>query len=237
MKYIKLTTNALFIAGLSIQSNLLAMSEDDPLLYMLKADQFELRDADEGTVSGWEGHIWIGRDLNKLWIKSEGERVESESENIETQLLYSRAIDPNWDLQIGARHDSIPSPQRDWVVIGFNGVAPYWFEIDTALFIGEEDRSSLRFEAEYEFMLTQQWVLSPEMEINWHSEDDDELGIASGFTDLEAGIRLRYEFTREFAPYIGINYEALLGDTADIAEDADQESSETQLVAGIRFWF
>ena len=232
------TTISLVAANLLLASNLsLAMTDDDPILTMFKADQFEVRDADEGTVQAWAGHLWIGRDLNKLWIKSEGERIDGESESIETQFLYSRAIDANWDLQVGLRHDSIPSPDRDWVAIGFNGVAPYWFEIDTALFIGEDDRTSLRFETEYEIMLTQNWVLAPEIEVNWYGEDDDELGIAAGFTGVEAGIRLRYEITREIAPYIGINYEKLLGDTADNAEDAGEETSDTHLVAGIRFWF
>jgi copper resistance protein B len=86
-------------------------------------------------------------------------------------------------------------------------------------------------------MLTQKWLLGPEFEINWYSEDDDELGIASGFAELEAGIRLRYEIRREFAPYIGINYESLLGDTKDLADDNGEETSDTQLVAGLRFWF
>jgi copper resistance protein B len=233
----KISTGFVALSLLATSNVSLAAMGDDPILVMLKADQFEVRDADEGTVSTWEGHLWIGKDVNKLWIKSEGERLESESESIETQLLYSRAIDSNWDLQLGFRHDSIPSPDRDWAVIGFNGVAPYWFEVDTALFIGEDDRTSLRFETEYEFMLTQRWVLAPEIEINWFGEDDEELGIASGFTDVEAGIRLRYEITRELAPYIGINYEKLLGDTADIAEDTDEETSDTQLVLGLRFWF
>lgn len=226
-----------FLAALWIAGNVSAAMEDDPLLFMLKADQFELRDADEGDASAWEGHIWIGKDLNKLWIKSQGERLESESESVETQLLYSRAIDANWDLQIGFRHDSIPSPQRDWAVIGFNGVAPYWFEIDTALFIGDDDRIGLRFETEYEFMLTQKWVLVPEIEINWFTEDDNDLGIGSGISNIEAGIRVRYEITRKVAPYIGLNYETLLGDTEDMAESAGADTSETQLVLGLRFWF
>jgi len=214
-----------------------AASADDPLLFQLKADKFEVRDADEGTVIAWEGHFWAGKDLNKLWIKSEGERLDGDTESAEVQLLYSRAIDPNWDLQVGWRHDAEPSPQRDWFAIGFYGIAPYFFEVDSALFIKEGDQVNLRVEVEYEFMLTQKWVLSPEVELNWFSDDDDDVEIGSGFARLEAGIRLRYEINRQFAPYIGINYEQLLGDTKDIAEAEGEETSDTQVVAGLRFWF
>lgn len=226
---------ALTLAALPLSSR--AMTEDDPLLYQFKADQLEARDGDEEDVAVFEGHLWIGKDLNKLWIKSEIEADEDETESAEWQLLYSRAIDPNWDLQVGFRADVEPEPERNWFAVGFNGVAPYWFEVDAALFIEEDEQVNLRLEAEYELMLTQKWVLSPEFEINWYGEDDDELAIAAGFAELEAGIRLRYEVTRQFAPYVGVNYESLLGDTKDLADDNGEETSDTQLVAGLRFWF
>ena len=233
----KLTFTVLPICLALTTTPLVAAMEDDPVLTMLKVDQLEARDTDDGTVTAWEGHLWIGKDLNKLWIKSEGERLSEGTESAEVQLLYSRAIDANWDLQLGYRHDADPDPERNWAVIGFNGVSPYWFEIDTALFVEEDGQESLRFEAEYEFMLTQKWVLSPEVEVNWFSEDDDDLGIGSGLADIEMGLRLRYEIRREFAPYVGVHYERLLGDTEDIADAAGEDTSETQLVAGLRFWF
>jgi copper resistance protein B len=214
-----------------------AMSPDDPLLFMLKFDELELRDGDEGTVAAWKGHFWAGKDLNKLWIKTEGERVDGDTENAEFQLLYSRGIDPNWDLQLGLRHDSKPEPTRDWFAIGFYGVAPYFFEVDSAMFVNDDGQVNLRVDVEYELMLTQKWVLAPEVEINWFSKDDNDLDIGSGFANIEAGIRLRYEITRQVAPYIGIHYERLLSDTRDIARGEGEETSDTQAVAGIRFWF
>ena len=214
-----------------------AMTEDDPLLYLFKADQFELRDGDEEEAAVFEGHFWAGKDLDKLWIKAEIEATEDETESAEWQLLYSRAIDANWDLQVGLRADVEPEPERNWLAFGFYGVAPYWFEVDSALFVEEDGQVNLRFEAEYEMMLTQKWVLAPEIELNWYSDDDDDLAIAAGFAEVEAGIRLRYEITRHIAPYVGVNYEGLLGDTRDLAKDSDEETSDTQLVAGLRFWF
>jgi copper resistance protein B len=228
----------LFLACFSLfTKSAYAASKDDPLLFSVKADKLELRDGNEGTITGWEGHFWAGKDLNKLWIKTEGEHLDGDTERAEVHLLYSRAIDPNWDLQIGLRHDVKPNPQRDWFAIGFYGVAPYFIEVDSAIFVKEGDNVNLRVEAEYEFMLTQKWVLAPEVELNWFSDDDDEVEIGSGFAKIEAGIRLRYEITRQIAPYIGINHEQLLGDTKDLAEAEGEDTNDTQAVAGLRFWF
>jgi len=226
---------ALLCAGLP--SAVHAMAEDDPLLTLFKADKLEVRDGDEETVRVFDGHFWVGRDLHKLWIKAEIEATADETESAELQFLYSRAIDPNWDLQVGLRADLEPQPERNWLAIGLHGVAPYWFEVDTALFAEEGGQVNLRLKAEYEIMLTQKWVLAPEIEINWYSEDDDELALAAGFAEVEAGMRLRYEITRQFAPYVGVNYESLLGGTRDLARDNAAETSDTQLVAGLRFWF
>jgi copper resistance protein B len=234
----KILTTTLFLVYISLfAQEAYAASPDDPLLFSLKADKFEARDANEGTITAWEGHFWAGKDLNKLWIKTEGERLDGDTERAEVQLLYSRAIDTNWDLHVGWRHDAKPEPTRDWFAIGFYGLAPYFIEVDSALFIKEGDHVNLRIEAEYEFMLTQQWVLAPEVELNWFSNDDEEVGIGSGLARIEAGLRLRYEITRQFAPYIGINYEQLLGNTRDMARAEGADSSDTQAVAGLRFWF
>ncbi|HKJ49977.1 MAG TPA: copper resistance protein B [Gammaproteobacteria bacterium] len=225
----------LLAAGLPFTA--IAMTEDDPLLYLFKADQLELREGDDENTRVFDGHFWLGKDLDKLWIKSEIEATREGTESAEWQLLYSRAIDPNWDLQIGLRADLDPEPKRNWLAIGFYGVAPYWFEVDTALFVEEDGQVNLRLMAEYEMLLTQKWVLAPEIELNWYRDDDDELMIAAGVAGVEAGIRLRYEFTRQFAPYIGVNYESLLGGTRDLARDNDAKTSDAQLVAGLRFWF
>ncbi len=122
-------------------------------------------------------------------------------------------------------------------MLGFEGLAPYFFEVDASIFIGENGRSAARLEAEYELMFTQRLVLSPEIEINLSGKEDPELGSGTGLTDVEAGLRLRYEIWREFAPYIGVNWTGKFGQTADYAKAAGEETSETQFVAGVRFWF
>lgn len=211
--------------------------EDDPLLTMVKLDKLEVHETDDGNPWAWKADAWIGRDLHKLWLKTEGEYHDGETEEAELQLLYSRAITPFWDLQLGARRDFKPEPERDWLAIGVNGLAPYMFEVDAALFFGEDERMAARLDAEYEYMFTQRLVLIPEMEANLYSKADEELGIGSGLADLTLGLRLAYEVRREFAPYVGYTWTGLYGDTADYAEAAGGDSRSDAWVAGIKAWF
>lgn len=210
---------------------------DDPVLVKLMLDQLETRDSGGDSGGAWDAQAWIGRDLTKLWVKTEGERKSGKTEAAETQFLFSKAVSGYWDFQIGVRLDSRPSPERTWVAIGFQGLAPYFFEIDTALFIGESGRTALRLEAEYELLFTQRLILTPEIETNFFGKSDPQIGIGSGLSDVEAGLRLRYEIRREFAPYIGVNWSRVFGNTADFARSAGQGTSDTQLTIGLRAWF
>ena len=234
MKKLNLLQAGVLAGALSITSGLSHAGEigaDDPLLTYVKADKFEWRDSDEGNLLVWEFDAWIGRDLNKLWIKLSGESLDGDTESNEIELLYSKAISAFWDLQIGLRHELEPTPEQDWIGLGFMGVAPYMFEVDTNLFINEDSLVNLRLDAEYEYMFTQKVVLIPNVEFSLYSDDDIPRGIKSGLSLAELGLRLHYEFKREFSPYIGINYEKKFGNS-DI-----EESSETQFIAGISFWF
>ncbi len=228
---------ALATTALLLPPWVLAAGEDDPLLYKVIVDQLEYRDADGPNPMAWAIDGWIGKDLDKLWIKTEGERINGATEELEVQTLYSRAIAPFWDLQAGWRHENRPTPNRDWVVIGFQGLAPYLFEVNTALFVGESGRTAARLEAEYEIMLTQRWVISPEIELNLQGKSDPERGLGSGLTDTALGLRLRYEIRRELAPYIGINWSKLYSNTADYARDEGEKTEGGQFVVGVRAWF
>ena len=210
--------------------------QDDPILSKFNLELLEVHDADESNPVTWEAEAWVGKDINKLWFKTEGERVNGETEELELQALYSRAIDPYWDFQVGLRKDFKPE-SRNWAVAGFKGLAPYYFETDAALFIGESGRTAFRLQSEYELMLTQKLVLAPELELNLYGKDDPELGIGSGLSDGSLGLRLRYEFTRQFAPYVGVEYSSKFGKTADFARDEGEDVSDTQLVLGIKAWF
>lgn len=228
----------LIALGLLVSQPGLAMVEDDPVITKVMIDQLETRITDGKDPLVLEADAWIGKDLNKFWFKTEVERVSNETEELELQALYSRAIAPYWEAQIGWRHDAKPKlNKRDWLAVGFKGLAPYWFEVDSALFIGDEGRLGLRLEAEYEIMLTQRWVISPEIEVNFHSENDEATGTGSGLSDTQLGLRLRYEVTREFAPYIGLNWNKKYGNTADFAKEEGEETDDLQFVVGVRAWF
>jgi copper resistance protein B len=228
----------LFILILLFPGLLLAGGmNDDPLLTMLVVDQLEIRDTDGDNPLVWDAEGWVGKDLNKFWVKTEGEYIDNRVEEMELQLLYSRAIAPFWDLQFGWRRDIRPDPDRDWAAFGIKGLAPYFFDIDAALFLGSAGRTAVRLQAEYEVMLTQRLILTPEIELNLHGKNDPDTGVGSGFSDIEAGLRLRYEIRREFAPYVGVNWTRLYGNTADYAREEGEDTNDVQLVFGVRIWF
>jgi copper resistance protein B len=209
---------------------------DDPLLSKVMIDQLEWRNADDNKLT-WEADAWLGRDLDKLWLKTEGEYADDDTEELELQLLYSRAVSTYWDVQAGWRGDFQPNPSRNWFAAGFHGLAPYFFEIDAALFIGGSGRTAARLEVDYEILFTQRLILEPEVEINWYGEDDPAVGVGSGFSEIQAGLRLRYEIRREIAPYVGINWWNKFGDTRDLAKSAGEATDDLEFLAGLRIWF
>lgn len=237
MKKTMKTSLSLLVSSLFISQTSFADMNDDPLLTKVMIDKIEIRDADGENPLFWEAEAWIGKDLNKFWIKSEGERVDGKIEEAETELLYSRAIAPFWDTQVGIRHDKREDETRNYATVGVKGLAPYYFETDLSLSVGENGQTKINGSFEYELMFTQKLVLSPEVEFNAYSKDDAAMAVGSGLSNVEAGLRLRYEIKREFAPYIGVNWNKKFGTTADIAENQGFDRSDTQLVAGIRAWF
>ncbi|WP_346837541.1 copper resistance protein B [Microbulbifer sp. SAOS-129_SWC] len=210
------------------------MDHDHPLA-MVRLDQLEARENDGGAL---EGDAWYGNDRDKLWLKADWERGDGDTEKAELQALYSRAIAPYWDLQMGVRHDfEAESSSRNWATIGLNGLAPYFFEINPALFVGDNGDSALRLQAEYELLFTQRWILSPEFEADVFGQNDREAGTGAGLTNVEVGLRLRYEITPQFAPYFGVHYEKKFGNAADFARDDGESVSGTSWVIGLRTWF
>lgn len=203
----------------------------------LMVDAAELQFGDDETAFHWEGEGWIGGDIRRFVFKSEGEAGEDDVERAEGQALYSRAIGPYFDLQAGVRYDIEPSSNRAYAVLGFEGVAPYWFETTGALFVSDEGEVSARLEGSYDARLTQRVILQPRAEINFSADDVPELETGAGVTDVELGLRLRYDVTRTLAPYVGVSYETTLGDTADYARADGEEVSDTRLLFGVRARF
>lgn len=186
----------------------------------------------------WEGEGWIGGDINRFAIKTEGEGTRGGPlESAEVQALFSRAIDPWFNLEAGIRHDIRPRPRRSYAVIGIDGLAPYFFEVSAQAFLSDKGEALLRLEGSYDQRITQRLILQPAAELNIAAQDVRDLNIGSGLSDLELGLRLRYELVREFAPYVGVNWERKLGKTARLAREAGDDASVASFVAGFRFWF
>lgn len=205
---------------------------------MLLLDRLEWRPGPGADGYAWEGEGWIGGDIDRLAFKSEGEgSVGGRMEQAEVQALWSHALDPWFNLQAGVRQDFRPEPRRTYATVGIEGLAPYWFELEGQLFLSDKGEASARAEASYDQRISQRLIAQPAVEVNISAQDVPELGLGSGITSVEAGMRVRYEIIREFAPYVGVHWERKLGATADYARDEGESTDSIRFVAGIRFWF
>lgn len=210
---------------------------DEHNFHSIMIDRLEAVRTRDRTSSDYELQAWFGRDYNRAVLKAEGEVFDGRVEEARTELLWGHAMATYWDTQLGVRYDSGAGPDRRWLALGIQGLAPYWFEIDAAVYVGDEGRSALRLSTEYELLLTQKLVLQPRLEANVYGKQDAARELGSGLSDLTAGIRLRYELRREFAPYVGVEWAGLYGATANFAKVAGADTRETRVVAGLRFWY
>lgn len=202
-------------------------------------ERLEARIAADGREDGyvWDAQAFYGGDINRFVIKTEGEgEFGGELEDAEIQTLYSRAIGPFFDLQAGVRFDLEPDT-RGHLVVGVQGLAPYMFHVDGALFLSDRGDLTARLEGEYDQRITQQLILQPRLEVELAAQNIPERGIGAGITKIEPGLRLRYEIERELAPYVGIEYETAVGETADIARAIGDDPDGLKLVIGLRAWF
>ncbi len=210
---------------------------DSALNSFFLLDQLEYQDADDGSALAWDASGWIGGDINRLWLRSEGERLDGKTEDAEVQALFGHAIGPWWDLVAGVRQDFKPGSPQTWAAFGVQGLALYDFEAEVTAFLGENGQSALRLEGEYDILLTNRLILQPSAEVNLYGRNDPARGIGSGLADSELGLRLRYEIRREFAPYIGVTWNRSYGNSADLARAEGEDDDEARFVAGIRMWF
>lgn len=192
---------------------------------------------DDGDGQAWEAQGWLGNDRHKLWLRSEGEREDGRTSHADVEVLYGRPIARWWDLVAGVRHDIAPGRDQNFAAIGVIGTAPYKFEVEATAYLGASGQTAARISAEYELLLTNRLILQPKIEADWHGRDDHSRGIGSGLGKIDTGLRLRYEFTRKFAPYVGVVHERSFGGTADMLRDEGEASRDTRVVAGLRLWF
>lgn len=205
---------------------------------MLLFDRLEWADADEGTVLAWEAQGWYGSDINRMWLRSEGRRQSGGDHETEAdvELLYGRAVSAWSDVVVGIRHDFGPGPSQDFLAFGLMAMAPYKYEVAATAY-ANADQAGARLELEYETLFSNRWILQSRVEADAWSEDDPARGQGSGLSSIEAGLRLRYEIRRRFAPYAGVVWEGLFGDTAGYAESVGGPRNGWQAVLGVRVWF
>lgn len=210
---------------------------DEQVWTHLFIDQIEGRVGAGGTNLRWETEGWVGPDEGKAWVKSEGERTSrGRVEDGQQELYYSKPISTYWDLQVGGRYDLDSGPGRGWGAIGIEGVAPRFFRFSATAYAGEKGLAG-KVMGSYDQLITNRLILEPEAELNLYSENDPARMIGSGVSDLDAGLRLRYEITRKFAPYIGVVLEQKFGKTADLVRAAGERTSDVRFAVGVRSWF
>ncbi|WP_255233327.1 copper resistance protein B [Aliifodinibius salipaludis] len=213
---------------------------DKTYAYLI-ADKLEYRSINGSNPVMWDIKGYIGKDLGKFWFKSHGEAVPTESQaHMEFQGLYSRAISPYLDVTGGLRYDLAyehGNKSRGFATVGLQGKAPYFIHFESGIYVSEAGNISADLEAEYDLLFTQRLIGQPIFETSIALQDVPEWGVGSGFNNIGLGFRLRYEFVREFAPYIGINWERQLGETADMARAGGGHISNFSMLGGVRMWF
>lgn len=207
-----------------------AQVEDDAIFTFFKTEKLEYQRDNNDSYFAWDAEGWIGEDKNKLWVKTEGEYVLDikQTERAELQVLYSRLIADFWDAQVGIRNEFDPNQTVD-AVLGIQGLAPYWFEVDAAAFLSEDADLFARIRGSYEFLFSQKLILQPQLELNFAAQDSEKREYKRGLSEFEAGLRLRYEIIREVAPYIGAEFVRTRG--------TEDDENSLRLVAGLRVWF
>ncbi|MCC6989517.1 MAG: copper resistance protein B [Acidobacteria bacterium] len=209
--------------------------DDNALNYFVLFDQLEWQSGDDDALS-WDTKGWVGRDRDRLWFRTEGEREGSRLAHAEAQLFYGRAIARWWDALVGLRQDARPGTAQTWVGVGLQGLAPYWFEVEATAYVSTAGRTHVRLKSEYELLVTNRLILQPLVEANLYGKADPSRALGAGLSALEGGLRLRYEFRREFAPYIGVTWQRRLFGAADQARASGERTGNARLAIGLRLW-
>ena len=225
-------TNAQDFSGLSKPK-----MGDEGYLGSLIVDRLEGVNARDDFSMTYDWQVWYGQDYDKIVVRAEGEIDRGVFKNNRNEALWGHALTAFWDTQLGVRIDSGMGTDRVWGAFGVQGFAPYWVYIEATAYVGEEGRTAFRLETEYDVLITQKLILQPRVEVNFYSQSDPSRLVSSGLSNIEAGLRLRYEIKREFAPYVGIEWASSFGSAADIIQSQSKQAEETRFVAGVHFWF
>lgn len=209
---------------------------DEHRQWAVLAERLEYEPDDERGAYDLTG--WYGTTFNRLQINAEGDIADGKLEESQTELLWNHGFSAFHDTLLGVRLDSHDGGEdRQWLAAGVQGLLPFWVEYSAMLYAGDEGRTGLGLKAAHELMFSQRLVLASRAELNAWGKDDAVNGTGSGFSDVTAGIRLRYDLSRHFGPYAGIDWNRSLGKTASYLREAEQPVSDTHYLLGLRFWF
>jgi copper resistance protein B len=210
---------------------------DRAINFQVLFDQLEWQFVHGEPGSRWDSRSWIGGDINRIWVRTEGDAVDGILDTAEAQVLYGRSFSRWWDVVAGVRFDARPAPAHTWLAFGIQGLAPQFFDVQATMFVGPEGHTAARIEVEQNLLLTQRLVLQPLVELSLSGKDDPDRGIGAGLSTGEVGFRLRYEIKRELAPYAGVVWHRKLFGTGDYAREQGEDAGGWHVVSGLRFWF
>lgn len=214
-----------------------AHMDDDAIQYFALADRFEWQDGSKENQFLWDATGWVGRDFNRLWLRTEGERASGRTEQARIEALWGKPVSRWWNLLAGIRTDTAPGPSQSWLALGVVGLSPYKFEVEATAYVGDDSETAAQLEVEYELLITNRLILQPHLELNFNGQNDERRGIGSGLSNVESGLRLRYEIRREFAPYLGVEWGGKFGKNADFARAEGAPDEDWRVVFGVRAWY
>jgi copper resistance protein B len=209
----------------------------DAVNYFVLFDQLEWQTRQDTNGINLDSQGWIGRDRNRLWFRAEADAENGHVGDAQAHVLYARQFARWWDVVAGIRQDFRPGAPQTWAAFGVQGLAPYWFEVQATAYVGASGRTHARFEVEYELLLSNRLILQPLVEAEVFAKSDPERGIGAGLSTTDAGFRVRYEWRREFAPYVGVTWNRKWGETSDFAEASGESTEAAWLALGVRLWF
>ncbi|MCS3635946.1 copper resistance protein B [Salinibacter ruber] len=214
-----------------------AQTMDDKLRTFVLFHKLEYVPEPDGRPIGLEATSWIGGDVNRAWLRAEGEQSTLHREGeVELEALYGRLVSPFFDAVAGVRVDrawGAGGKTRAHLAVGLQGLAPYQFEVEPTLYVSQKGNVTAGFAASYHVLFTQRLKLESELETSAALQAVPEWGVGSGVNDLGLGARLRYELHRKFAPYVGYDHHWAFGETADLA---GEHASSGAFVFGVRIW-
>lgn len=216
----------------------MTMTDDSTFAHVL-FDQFEGRTNGSDSELRWDGEAWIGTDMNRVWFRSEGFASDGTVSDGDIEAFYDRPL-PRlryFDGQVGLREDSDSGPHRTWVALGVEGLAPGFFHLEPAFYFRDGGHVAGRITTSYDLLITKRLIAQPQVEMNFSGKSDPQRRLGTGLSDLDTGVRVRYEISRKFAPYVGFAYATEFGSTATFRRQALESTTASRFIFGLRFWY